>query len=303
MNLKSLETFYMIAQLGSFHAAAARFNMTQAAVSVRIRELERSLDVKLFDRSGRSTTLTAKGRELVAHAERVLSHVSAIFQQVGNSKTMTGQIRIGAGEVASLTWLPAIINELSHSYPRLIIDVDVDLAVNLQQKLNKGDIDIGIILGPVSSPDLRVRSLIDMPMTWSIGTAYKPAPPDSLSMEELAAMPIISLPRDTHMHILIEDWFAQSGLAPFRMYSCNLVSVMQPLVECGFGAAILPKTLIKGNKLIRPLDLDCPMDTLHFVSAVRRRDLSGLVGIVEDLICERCSVLKFQVVEPAFSGP
>jgi DNA-binding transcriptional LysR family regulator len=283
----------MIAQLGSFQAAATRFNMTQAAVSVRIRELERALDVKLFDRSGRSTTLTAKGRELITHAERVLSQVSTIVQQVGNSKTMAGQIRIGAGEVASLTWLPAIINELSHSYPRLIVDVDVDLAVNLHQKLTKGDIDIAIILGPVSSPDLRVRSLIEMPMTWSVGTAYKPAPRDNLAKEELAAMPIISLPRDTHMHILIEDWFAQSGLSPFRMYSCNLVSVMQPLVECGLGAAILPKTLIAGNKRIKPLNLDCPMGTLHFVSAVRRRDLSGLVGIVEDLISDRCAVLQF----------
>jgi DNA-binding transcriptional LysR family regulator len=293
MNLKALETFYMIAQLGSFHAAATRFNMTQAAVSVRIRELERTLDVKLFDRSGRSTTLTAKGRELVAHAERVLSQVSTIHQQVGNSKTMAGQIRIGAGEVAAVTWLPAIVDELSRTYPQLIIDVEVDLAVNLHGKLNKGDLDIAIILGPVSSPNLRVRSLIDMPMTWSVGTAYKPAPPHDLSKEELAAIPIISLPRDTHMHILIEDWFAQSALSPFRMYSCNLVSVMQPLVECGFGAAILPKTLIKGNNRIRPLDLDCPMGTLQFVSAVRRRDLSGLVGIVEEMIGERCSVLKF----------
>ena len=72
MKLQQLETFFWVVKLGSFAAAATRLHATQSTISMRIRELEKSLGVELFDRSQRSAKLTPKGSELMGYAERLL---------------------------------------------------------------------------------------------------------------------------------------------------------------------------------------------------------------------------------------
>lgn len=288
MNLRALEAFYWINHLGSFQAAASRLNMTQPAISVRIRELERILNVKLFQRGGRTITLTAKGRELVAYAERVLFDVDMIYKQVGNSRSMAGLVRLGMGEVSALLWLPKMLKDLSNRAPGLIVDVDVDLTINLHEKLIKGEVDVGVMVGPISSLHLRVQELKKIPMVWAVAASW-PEPIASITKETLAEMPIMSLTRDSHMHILIQDWFNQSGLRATRLYSCNHVTTIMRLVSEGFGAAILPLPLIENDDSIRPLAIEGPMNKLDFVSVVRRSDLSGPVGLLEDMIGDYCA--------------
>ena len=78
MNIQQLETFYWITRLGTFAAAGEYLHTSQANVSSRIRELESELDVLLFERIGRTVTLTLKGRELLAHAERVVAEAARL---------------------------------------------------------------------------------------------------------------------------------------------------------------------------------------------------------------------------------
>jgi DNA-binding transcriptional LysR family regulator len=283
MNLRALEAFYWIVQLGGFRAAASKLNMTQPAISVRIRELERGLGVQLFQRGGRTITLTAKGRELVEHAERVLVEVNQIGRQVASAKSMTGLVRPGFGEVAALIWLPSILKEMSDRFPGLLMDIHIDLTVNLYEKLLSGDIDIAVFIAPISSPKLRVRKLGSIPMVWAIGRSLT-TDPNQITQRRLSEIPLISLSRDTHMHIVIQDWFAKARLRPASLYTCNQVTMMMRLVSEGFGAAILPRPLIEGNSNILALEIDCPMKVLDFVIATRRTDLSGPIGILEDVI-------------------
>ena len=109
MNIKQLETFYWAAKLGSFTAAAERLNATQSTVSMRIQDLEQTLDSALFDRSQRTARLTAKGRELMGYAEKLLSLVAEIQERISAPESIPGFLRLGVAEVVSTTWLPRFI--------------------------------------------------------------------------------------------------------------------------------------------------------------------------------------------------
>src|SRR6266508_1890483 len=98
MTLKQLHTFYWVWRLGGFAAAAEHLRTTQSAVSMRIQDLERSLGVTLFDRTQRSARLTAKGQELVKHAEQLITLATHIQHRIADPQALSGTVRLGVTE-------------------------------------------------------------------------------------------------------------------------------------------------------------------------------------------------------------
>src|SRR5258708_32874827 len=109
MNIQQLEPFYWITRLGTFAAAGEYLHTSQANVSSRIRELESELDVLLFERIGRTVTLTLKGRELLAHAERVVAEAARLRVAAGKLVVGQGLVRIGVGEERMGVWTAALL--------------------------------------------------------------------------------------------------------------------------------------------------------------------------------------------------
>ena len=100
LTLAQIETFYWIARLGSFHAAARQLCVTQPSVSGRIRELERDLDCALFDRSGGRARLTKAGRSIQGQAEQMLSLAREIHDETSSGK-LRGLLRLGVVETVA----------------------------------------------------------------------------------------------------------------------------------------------------------------------------------------------------------
>ena len=148
MNFRQLETFYWIAQLGQFGAAAARLNATQSTISTRIQELEASLGATVFDRSGRTVQLTDVGRALLPYAEEALSLARRIQENIVGHTPVAGLVRIGVGEIVALSWFPQMLAALSARHPALEVEVVVDLSVNLLRMLRTGHLDMGFVVGP-----------------------------------------------------------------------------------------------------------------------------------------------------------
>ena len=97
--LNQLEAFYWIARLGGFHAAAARLNLTQPTISLRIRGLEEALGLKLFERAGRLARLTAEGRQLLPQAERIVGLLEELHLKTALDDPLRGRLRLGAGRL------------------------------------------------------------------------------------------------------------------------------------------------------------------------------------------------------------
>jgi DNA-binding transcriptional LysR family regulator len=288
MNLKQLETFYWVCQLGNFQAAADRLNTTQPGVSTRISDLEQALGAQLFDRSGRSARLTVRGRELVTYAARMLELSDDIRRRIGNRSSITGLIRLGVADTIAMTWLPELVAELARQFPELGVELEVDLTVNLLALLRDHKIDIAFLVGPVPGPDLASEMLWSVPLAWMAHPSIA-LPEGPLDAACLAHLPIISHTRGSHHHLMIERWFREQGQSPKRISSCNSLAILIRLVTSQLGLSVLAPTTVKkelAERQLRIVPTVRPVPWNNFVAAYPASTLQPAVQEVAHLARE-----------------
>jgi len=166
LSFAHLEALIAIAELGSFRAAAKRLGDTQPTVSMRIGELEHSLDTRLFDRSSYRPQLTADGREILKYAQRMMLLMHEMRACALNGAGVVGTIRLGAADSFALTCLPSLLARLEHGFPRLKVALDIDYSFNLNRKLHRGELDVAFLTSPTTGPDVRIEPLVPIPLVW-----------------------------------------------------------------------------------------------------------------------------------------
>ena len=159
VDFKNLETFLEVARLASFRAASLRLNATQPAISQRVAQLESQLGVRLFVRESRRVTPTPKGRELMLYAEKLLALRAEMVAAVGDPATLVGVLRIGVAETIVHTWLPRLIERVSRDYPRLTIEIEVDISPNMRERLISREIDLAFLMDTFAGEPLVSRDL------------------------------------------------------------------------------------------------------------------------------------------------
>ena len=288
MNIRQLETFYWIAQLGTFSAAAERLNTSQASVSARIRELEEELDVALFDRIGRQVQLTVKARELLVHAEKVVTEASRLRLAAGKPEMVQGVIKIGLGEAIATRSLVAIINELKRRYPEMEVEFDIGLNADLVRKLTRGAVDIGLFGGPVDAPELTFVPIGAMPVTW-VGAPSLLAGRTTVNQTDIAALPIISLPREARLFTLLQEWFAEGAIVPKRISYCNNLSTMLHVARAGVCVCMLPAHFagadVEAGTLQAPTAVP-PLGSLKFFVATRLESVDPAIAEIAAIVAE-----------------
>ena len=291
MNITQLETFHWISQLGTFSAAADRLCTSQAAVSARIRELESELDVVLFDRIGRQVQLTLKGRELLAHATRVITDAAQLRLAAGKPAMAHSVLKIGLGEVIAWRSLVALFNALKQRHPGMGIEFQVDLNANLLRLLSRGEIDIAVLGGPIEASDIRCQPIGAMPLGWigapSLLAGRGPASPAKPS--ELAALPILSLGQGARLHAQMHAWFAQGACTPASISSCNSISTMLQAVRAGIFVCLAPLDLVADDLAagrLAVLAADPPLPLLTFFVATRRASVDPALDEVARLVVD-----------------
>jgi len=275
MNIQHLETFAWIVRLGSFSAAARKLDTSQPAVSMRMRELERSLGVKLFEREGRATRVTPKGRAFVDYAERILALSREAEERIGDGNTFSGRVRLGVTETIALTWLPRLVATLNEEFPAMMVDLDIDLTHGLWRKLRAGDLDMALLPGPAYGSDLVTEFLGAILYTW-MASPKRHITPGRLVPADLEAQPVITLATDSNLHEVIEQWFSSNRAIPHRIDACNSLGVVAALTVAGLGVSLLPPGIFRreveqGDLVV--LDVEPELDPLDFwVVYPRARD-------------------------------
>ncbi|KAA3628719.1 MAG: LysR family transcriptional regulator [Proteobacteria bacterium] len=239
MNIKQLETFYWIERLGSFSAAAERVFTTQSTVSMRIQELEQSLGAKLFDRSGRTVRLTPKGKEIVPYVQQLIELVAEMQQRFTSSDALSGFIRLGVVEAVATTWLPRFIRMLQERYPRVTLELEVALSLELTEKLHNGTLDVIFSLGQSPGPNYASESLGSLQIEWmassSLGIAENDVGPALFEY-----WPFITLNRNSYHSANIQAWMTENKVRCGRTIVCNSMSGVAILVNAGLGFTLLP---------------------------------------------------------------
>lgn len=285
ISIRGLETLLWIARLGGFGQAARRLNTTQPNVSMRIRELERQLGAQLVDRSRRAIRLTEAGRECVATAERMLALVGNLQQRVSDPKALVGTVRLGISEAVALSWLPTLVSRLNREYPGIVLELDVGMALTLRRKLDAGDVEVAILPGPMSQPDVVSEHLGALTFKWMASSRLK-VPRRTLRPRDLAAWPIITLPRESNLHYVVEEWFAIDTVKARRLDVCNSLSVAAALTAGGVGISLLPPDLFRNDLAagrLQIISVRPPISPTQFYAATKIGLTQPLAQVVTEL--------------------
>ena len=161
LNLDQLRTFAMVVDQKSFSGAAARLGVTQPAVSLQVRQLEKRFGVKLIERVGRRAAATAAGAELLTHARDVEAALAAAADAMApHAKGAAGRVRLGTGATACIYLLPKVLRDLRQRFPALDIVVSTGNTPDMLRAIEENRIDVALVkaAGPASSKTARDKS-------------------------------------------------------------------------------------------------------------------------------------------------
>ncbi|MEM7358346.1 MAG: LysR family transcriptional regulator [Pseudomonadota bacterium] len=242
INLKQIESFVWVADLGSFRKAARRLNTTQPNISSRIAALETALDVKLMERDAGSVRLTTRGREMLQHARAVMRATDAFIDAGRDSSLAAGTLKLGVTEMVVHTWLREFLKRFKQAYPNIVVELIVDLSVNLERELAERSIDLAFQSGPFTTSVTGSRDLGTYPVVWVASPAIAREMPQSVSISDLARFPIHTHARNTRPYQDIEAHFGAKPDLPYRLVpSSNLSACLHMTIDgLGIAALLLP---------------------------------------------------------------
>ena len=154
MKLNEIRTFVTVARTGSIQAAARQLNMTQSAVSRLVQRLELDLGATLFDRQTKPLALTHDGQTALDHGQRVLNATEAFSEALSPSSAPSGVLRFGAAHALAELVAEAPLDLLRSKFPELTLQISVDWARSLIERLRDGSLDAAAVsLLSDSEPD------------------------------------------------------------------------------------------------------------------------------------------------------
>lgn len=240
MTFEQLKTFLTVARMGGVRKAAEQMNVSQPAVSTRISSLETYLGTELFSRVSTGVVLTRKGVLLRNHAEQIMAIMERIKGDVMAEDSVSSLLRLGVAETVAQTWLPDFLRALHRSFPKLKIEVSVDISVNLRELLLDRSLDLTILMGPISDYSVDNLDLPPFELSW-----YRPI---DLPDPDLSTTPVITYNRNSRPHRELTQQLRDRYGSSAQVFPTNSLSTGFEMVASGIGVGILPHVL--GRRLV-----------------------------------------------------
>jgi len=244
LNLAYLQTFVMVTECGSFSAAAERLQLSQPAVSLQVRQLERTLATPLIERVGRRARPTAAGEELLSHARQISAAVASAVEAVSRKSIGgAGRVRLGTGATACIFLLPPILKKLRRRYPALEITVTTGNTSDIAKALDENVIDVALVTMPISGrafdiePVMNDEFVLIAPSDMVLPARITPA--------VLATKPVLLFEPGGNTRRIADNWFARAGVTLKPVMSLGSVEAIKELVRVGLGCAVLPGMAVR----------------------------------------------------------
>jgi LysR family transcriptional regulator, nitrogen assimilation regulatory protein len=247
MDLKQLEYFLKVAEMGSFTKASSALNIAQPALSRHVQQLESELGQPLLTRNGRGAIATEAGRTLMEYARGILYQVERAKIELSRAD-VTPSTRVSIGlpsSVAKVLTVP-LTRAFKQRHPSALLSVTEGLSTSLQEALMAGRLDIALLYNPNSNSQLQVQTLLfeELFLIDHANAVNRKRTPSTISVTGIAKEPLIIPTRPNAIRMLVERELSAFGLAPSIMMEIDGVSAILDLVADGLGKAVLPMNAI-----------------------------------------------------------
>jgi len=251
MEIRQLKAFLAIAEAKTFTAGARRVNVTQAAISMQIRQLEDEVGIQLFTRTPRRVILTQAGEYLLVRARSILrEHDSAIAEIAELAGAEYGRLRIGSASAMFATQqLPTIMHKLRDKYPSAELTVTSGTSQYLVDKIMHGEIDTAFISLPVDNSNIATDLLFSDEIVAIAHPAHPLAGDKFISAATLAGENLILGERGGNTRRMIDDFFSAANVRPNVVMELSRQEAINQMVENNLGVGIAgAKTVAKEIK-------------------------------------------------------
>ncbi|WP_170149663.1 LysR family transcriptional regulator [Rhodoplanes roseus] len=240
-----IQAFLSIAERGNFQRAAAYLNLSQTALSHRIRKLEDDLGLKLLSRTSRPVTLTSAGMKLLPKAQATLDELSATMEEL-RQQGRSGQRRLSIGCLPTLAerYLPPILNRFKERHPDVAVRVHDNSATEISAMVQAGTVEFGVTIVAANSADLTVSILLKEPYVLVCASNHPLAREKAVNWDVLLRYPLIRVSPQTGNRILLDDALGSRREKLQWLYEVQHTSTAIKLAAEGVGLTILPRLAV-----------------------------------------------------------
>jgi len=236
-----------IAESGTFTAGALRVHVTQAAISMQIRQLENEIGAKVFVRAPRHVILTEAGEQLLRRARHILREHDAALDEIAElAGAERGRLRIGSASAMVLTdQLPGILKDLRKQHPAADIAVTSGTSEVLVDQILAGEVDVAFVSLPVDVRGIKTERLSEDQLVAIASPRHKLAKQRTISAYTLAGERLILGERGGNTRRLIDQFFAQAGVTLRVAMELSRQQAIKRMVEEDMGVGIVPLQSVK----------------------------------------------------------
>jgi DNA-binding transcriptional LysR family regulator len=242
MEIRQLRAFVAIAESGTFTAGAARVHVTQAAISMQIRQLEGETHTQLFVRAPRRVILTEAGEKLLVRAYVILREHDAALEELAElTGAQRGRLRIGsASAMVSAAPLPQILRGLRQTYSGAEASVVSGTSELLVQQVLAGELDAAFVSLPVEARGIQTELLSEDYLVAIASPRHRLAKQKVVSAYALGGEKLILGERGGNTRRLIDQFFAQAGVTLKVAMELSRLAAIKRMVEEDMGVGIVP---------------------------------------------------------------
>lgn len=292
ITLKQLRYLSALAEHRHFGRAADSCAVTQPALSMQIRELERELGADLVERRPGEAVLTATGLEVLSRADRILIAVNDLVDAAHHrGRPLTGFFRLGVIPTVAPYLLPPLLPALQARYPELKLEIRETQTDVLLRELRRGQLDAVLVALPLEGPDLETSTLFKDDFYFAMPAADPLAQNAEVSVEDVSHRKLILLEEGHCLRDQALSFCATPSDLSAGLGATSLATVMQ-MVASGYGVTLVPEIALsveaRDSRIqVRPFCAPTPARSLGLVwrrVSPRRADFEALAEIVKETV-------------------
>ena len=238
--------FCQVAKSRSFSKASKELYMTQPAVSQAVMQLERELDIRLFNRTTKGVSLTNEGSLLFEYINSAINLINAGEEKILEFKDLTvGEMKIGVGDTISKYFLLPYLEIFHNKYPNLKFKIINGTTLELCALIKSGEIDISICNLPITDPSLEVIPCGEVRDIFVCGEKYKDLSEKKISLEELVKYPLIFLEPSSNSRKYVEKFMLSNGIKISPEFELGSFDLLLEFAKINLGIACVVKEFSK----------------------------------------------------------
>ncbi|HBH01344.1 MAG: hypothetical protein A2W08_12080 [Candidatus Rokubacteria bacterium RBG_16_73_20] len=249
MDLRRLEIFAKVAELGSFSRAAEALSLTQPTVSEHVRALEDELGAQLLDRLGRGAAPTRAGEVLLGYARRMLALSREARQALDRLQgRMSGELVIGGSTIPGEYVLPALIGQFKLKYPDISLCLRIGSSQQVSEWVDDGRVEVGVVGARPAPRTLVARELMADELVVVVPADHPWSGTGQVRLADVEQEPLLVRERGSGSRETLERGLAEAGtgLARFRVVGeLGSTQAIKQAVRAGVGVALISRRAVE----------------------------------------------------------